>query len=123
MNSHGGWFENCKRCKPPTILQNDKLAEKLREVTKQLIENAAIDSHEPIDYNPGRLMMKRIQELFLGPLQQRFAWLFGSGHRLKVRDGVIGNEADRAACKSQIELPVVRRGYLPVNVGTCGSLT
>lgn len=57
---------------------NDRLAEKLREVTKELLANAVIDSHEPIDYNPGKLMMKRVNELFLGPLQRRFAWLLGT---------------------------------------------
>lgn len=47
---------------------NLALAENLRKRTDELLSTAVVDSHQPIDYNPGRLMFAKFKTLFLGPI-------------------------------------------------------
>lgn len=52
-------------------MRNSSLAENLRAKTDELISNAMVDSHEPIDYNPGKQMFARFKVLFLGPIMRQ----------------------------------------------------
>lgn len=55
-------------------MHNGPLIENLRKKTEELLSTAVVDSHQPIEYNPGRLMFAKFKALFLGPLLRQFGF-------------------------------------------------
>jgi hypothetical protein len=49
-----------------------KLQDNLRAKTEEFLSSAVVDSHRPIEYNPGKQMFLRFHELYITPIMRQF---------------------------------------------------
>lgn len=82
--SSGAFFDNCKSAKVPPVMRNGALAENLRKKTDELLSTAVVDSHQPIDYNPGKQMFAKFKTLFLEPVLRQLGLGGQTQHQQKI---------------------------------------